>query len=434
MSDIKSLIKYRKNFKQREFILDIFTTCTKTEVDIDENGLGIIKDKDADYYAGKIVANDNINYFVESVSEEGLTLSKINFDLPLSPQDTLVINKEDMSNVSKKVTTSIGNLLINTVLLEDPFEDIFEFINEVRFPINDFEKDIVRKALTNEITVEQMNKYINNLFTIGHFTEPFVPSFTEKSLTVDKKVKQRRDELLEKHKDELDDPVVMSNIESELISLDRETLKDDPSYNYLNPNGKAFDISRKKCLIVGGMMADFEDKEYEFIPKSLDEGWDVSHMDIAMNDIRKGIASRAMETAKGGEETKFLNRVFQDSRIVEDDCGTKRTIKVIPQNDTIDSFLYRYVKTGSKYTLMTDENKSSFIGKEIELPSPMKCQSKNGYCYRCIDQVLKQLETTDLSPSLVAVGSVFLTESMKKMHGVKTKVNDISDLDQFILP
>jgi hypothetical protein len=63
----------------------------------------------------------------------------------------------------------------------------------------------------------------------------------------------------------------------------------------------------------------------------------------------------------------------------------------------------------------------------------MFCKSKGSYCYTCTGYVFKKLSAGHLAMLMIDIGSTFLSASMSSMHGKSVKVNDISDINRFVL-
>lgn len=410
---------------RRDFLLDMFTACKQ-----DEYGSG-------EHYLGQLVRKDGKIFGIDELGEEPslIDFGKVKEGTPLlSFYEYIELEKGDLENVSSKIKTTVGRFLLNYLLLAYPFGDTFEYVNE-DFSIGKIEDRIVRAGFDKTVTVEQIKtRYIPNIYFIGHFTELSVPSYSEKSISTSPKVAQRRKELMKQYKDQLDDPVIMSQIEDELIALDKEYLADDPSMGYFGGKGKWFDICRKKMLLTGGMVEDVnKESGYAFIQDPYDDGWDPDHFPEMVNDIRRGIYNRAVNTAKGGELVDFIRRIFQDSIISEDDCKTKRGLRVYLSPDIIDNYLHRNIITPSGLVKLTDTNKDKYVGKYVNMRCPMYCETKHGYCYTCMGDIMKDREVESLTMLTSKIGSIFMSISMAAMHGTKTKVVDISDVDQFVI-
>ena len=225
----------------RDFLLDILTETTKTTAVINHDKTAT-PESGGFIYTGKLLNIDGKLYGV--TGQEGISSSKgapvavIPLDIPDTPRlcfinNKIVIRPGQIANYKgeEELHTTIGRLLLNYVFLVCPFGDYIEYVNG-EWKIGQIESDhILDGLLSGKIIVDQIKQYSRNLHWLGHFNESAVPSFNERSLTVDPKIIERRDELLHKYKAELaaGDATVMAKIEAELIAMDRASLKGDVS-------------------------------------------------------------------------------------------------------------------------------------------------------------------------------------------------------------
>lgn len=422
----KYLKKHIANFKKRDFLIDIFTVCEHTQYDPDTA------------YIGQIITYDKIICGIDAINEEGVpTLVKLSdkHDVPLcNVYDKIELEPGDLTNISTKTITIIGRMLTNYLLLADPFGDMFPYINDI-FNADKIENEIVQAVLSEKISVSQIkDKYIPNIYFIGHFSEMFVPTYSAKSISSSPEVDKRRAELLEQYADQLDDPLVMLKIEDELIDMDKAYLKGDVSEGYFNANSKAYGISRKKTMVAGGMLEDQYSKSgYTYIKDPYDRKFEKENFAVMCNDIRRGTYHRAINTAKGGEQVEFMRRVFQDSRITADDCKTKRGFTTTLSAFNIDDYMYCYIMTPQGLELLTKDNKSKYVNKTVTLRSPGYCKQHNGYCKICMGKKFTNLDIDSLTMTVAGIGSKFLGMSMRAMHGSKTKLIDIKSLEKYVI-
>ena len=245
---------------------------------------------------------------------------------------------------------------------------------------------------------------------------------------------QERKKFIEEHKNEMHDPLVVNQLEKELLKADREYLGDDPSVYFFDGLGsKSFGVQRKKLfLTVGGIPAfGSETGGLDFIPNSLMEGWTKEAIPSIVSEIRDGSYARGVETAKGGAETKLVMRVFQDTIISEEDCGTKRTIEFDCRQFPAEQFVGRTIRVGNVDVILTLENLDKYArGKIIHLYSPLTCETKNNFCFKCCGQRAKELHNELIGIQTVKITNGFMYKAMKSMHGTalsirKNKLEDI---------
>lgn len=451
--DFKSfLLQFKHKFNLRQFIIKTFLYTETTPVielpstvfenlnklhdlNIQENlrPASVIKSpyKNKMYYLGVLRRNT-----------EGIQFCLLNeyddkkHNSPVKITDTFILNKGEILNFNnnKSITTTAGRFLFNQLVIVEPFGELIDYINE-QLPIKAVEKKIVELIYDNKITSDQFYKYLDNLFFIGHFTELCVPSVSEKSFVTNPKVKEIKKKLLEKYKDKLNDPLVVMEIENELIKLDKEWLKGDKADRFYSALGsKMYNINRKKMhLMVGGIEAFSDDvSKIDFLAYSLSEGWDPKDMPIIANEIRKGSFNRGKETQKGGAQAKDIIRIFQDVLITEDDCKTKIYFDHLVTDINSKDLIGRYIVENGKLVKITKDNINKYINKTVKLRSPMTCKTKNGLCKICVGDRMAKLDHKAVLGMALDLSSAFTTMSLKNMHGTKLTVYEV-DPYKFII-
>lgn len=349
--------------------------------------------------------------------------------------DTFELHPGELPNCNTTVTTTVGRFLLNYLLLVHPFGDLIPYQNDV-FPMEKVEEQIAKGMLDGTIQVSWYKQYVNNLYFIGHFTELCVPTYSRKCLTTDPRIKQVKQELLEKYKDRLNDPNVIMEIENTLIQMDKDYLQGDPSMRFYGPLGdKPFNISRKKMYLTVGGVEEFSKTtgNFVFIPNSLSEGMTAETMPAMANETRKGSFNRGDQTKLGGALTKRITRVLQDLVITEHDCKTTRGLTVDFSRFKISRYLGSYIQDGANWVLLTEENKDKFNGKVCLVRSPMYCEAQQGLCYMCMGEIYAKRDAKHLALDAVDITSTFTTDALKSMHGTKISTYQIEDLNQFVL-
>lgn len=436
----------------RDFLIDIFTDSEKNKAILHDDGY-VTAQAGCWIYEGKFLNIDNTLYVittqfnqpcqVSQIPEERLKFEVKSLNIPAQqllcpPHIPITLQPGIIENHkgTDPLVTTVRLMMLNYTILVDPFGDLVPYINTL-WNIGKIEQTYIFDALrTEKITVEQIKHYSRNLHFIGHFTELGVPSFTEKSMTVDPAIIKRRDELLKEYKTEIEagDPVIMNKIESELIAMDKAQLKGDastPFYDY--SANKSYGIARKSMYLLGGMSEKFGEPGYNFITSSLEEGWKIKDLPAICNQVRAGSYSRAKETAKGGEETKFLIRVFQNTRVIEEDCKTTDYLQVNLTIDLAKNYLYRNVIIDDEIVTLTDDNISSYIGKTVSMRSPQYCHTQNGFCFTCMGELFRTIDMEHLTMAAIGVTSSMVLASLKKAHGTANKMIEIKSLNKYVI-
>lgn len=398
-----------------------------------------LNDSDGKYYVAEITAS--VKDIVEKKSVQVCILSDNPEERLMTEIDTLDLEPGGpVPNVTEKMTTTVGRVIVNQLVYVEPFGTTFPFENKV---LNLGKGDVVSKLndalLANKITVAAYKLSLDRVFYLGHFTELCLPCFSEKCLSTSDEVKKKKQELYKKYEGTLNDPETISKIEDELIALDKEYIKGDVSLRFYTPQGgKAFDLFRKKLYItVGGIEAFSDDSsKYEFLRNSLEDGIRVQDLPIYGNESRKGSYQRGHETRKGGAMTKDVIRAFHDSRISIEDCGTKRGVMIDFNKVPIEKFIGRYILLQNKWTELTkDLAKKLPKSSPYLMRSPLYCQCKEGFCYKCVGKLFAELDVRQLSLTIVDISTTFMLASMKNMHGSKLALYELqpNTLDNLVL-
>lgn len=352
----------------------------------------------------------------------------------LSFYDTMTLKTGMIANhTGVDIETTLGVFILNHNVLVKSFGATIPYING-SWNISKIEDQIAAVAIDGHITASQIHRYIDNVYMLSSYADFCVPALSEKAITSNPKVDALRAKLFAKHKDQLTDVNTMIQIEKELIDLDKDLLKDDSSNGFLI-NDSQFSTERKRMFITMGMIETFGENppSFNFSKNSLNEGWDPNDLNILANDIRKGSYSRGKSTALGGAESKFLGRTFQESKIVANDCGTRRGMTTVITENNKHNFVNRNILVGNKTIELTEETIDSYINKTVQVRSPMYCISKDGYCFACFDTRLKRIGIKLLNVLPINISSAMLSASMKKMHVASTTTFSLSDLNEFVI-
>jgi hypothetical protein len=281
----------------------------------------------------------------------------------------------------------------------------------------------------NKITVKELNVFSQACGQMEGFTQLCVPAATKKSITTNPLIKERINQLKEEYKDSLNDPVTIAKIDAEVEKLDREWIKGDPSERFFLKD-KAFNVSRKKLYgIYGGEAGLNEGGELDFIDKPLAEGIDVTKLPTLANALRSGSYDRGTQTALGGVAVKQFFRIFQNSNIIEKDCGTK--VGVSRKIDSINKsrFIGLYQIVNGKPELITEDNINGLIDKTISIRTPATCKTPlTDYCEICMGEENAK-NKSGLGASASAIGSNFMILFLKSMHGRSLKTSKIDILE-----
>lgn len=343
----------------------------------------------------------------------------------------LTVTPDDAINCKEEVESTYGDLLFNYIALIHPFEDRIPYqvgpikIRKIEAMISERLVDNVEIAgiepKPHEIPVWMYMKFGKCMGALAGYTQLFVPTLTPKSLSTNHAIMKRRGELLEEHKDRLHDPVVVSKIQDELIQMDKDSLKGDPSEGFFISN-KTWGTARKRMFVIHGPEAGFnEGGNAELVVNSLNEGWDTTKLPAMFNSTRAGSFYRGALTALGGEAVKFFMRVFQNTQIGEDDCGSRVGLKRFIDPDRLDYYegLWEITKDGIKQ--LDKEYLKVVSGKYITTRSPNYCKTPHtDYCAKCAGGRLAA-NPYMIGAENTAVASMFMDIMMASAHAKELK-------------
>lgn len=341
--------------------------------------------------------------------------------------EEFVINAGEIENCDKPRTTTYGIALINQICLAYPFGSKIPYVDGEISPSQ--LEALVEKRLVNiedldkkadNVSVDEYLRFCEGTFALAGFSQLCVPSMTPRSLTTDPRIPALRAELIEKYKKQLNDPVIQAKIGNELIAMDKAWLKGDPSEGFYIKS-KSFDVVRKKMFLMQGAEQGF-DVQGELIPASLSEGWEIKNLPAISNALRDGSYSRGALTALGGEATKFNYRIFQNSSISEDDCGSKLGLPYLLTKDNIKSFISNSYVLNGKVIEITDENAGSLLDQTVFVRSPAYCQTEGvNFCATCMGKKLSVMPNA-IGTMAADIGSIFMGLMLKAMHGKSLQV------------
>ena len=355
--------------------------------------------------------------------------------------DNPIFNMSDRFHISDgmianykgpQMLTDVGKFFINYLLFAEPFGDAVPYVNGL-INIKLLDKLVSERLVAGKITKAQFDKMVNNAFWFGEDGTLSIQTLTEKSLGTDPKIIKRKQELLEQYKDKLNDPITVARIEKELVDMDKQYIKGDESEPFFAACGdKSFSEQRKKMYIMFGLMPDFNKKNIgmNLILNNMEEGYAKHDIPALANEIRRGSYGRGADTALGGAQSKFITRAFQDIKITQPDCGTKRGYKLHLTENNASQFYYRYLTDG---TLLTPEKIKECIGKVVLLRSPMYCETKDGICAKCCGKIVEDQKIVNIGMHSLAIAETMIYVAMKAMHVSGVKLYQIKDINRFII-
>lgn len=350
-------------------------------------------------------------------------------------KEPIEVDQTWLSNISKPIATTLGNLLVNAVCINYAFGNKIPYI-EGPISVSNVE-NIVAKALVSnvkegeqedprKIYVHEYIKFVDSLQFVSGLADISVWAATAKTMVPPDGLEEYKKKLLETtYAGKLHDPVEVAKFEKDLLKYDDEFLKDDPSYGVFM-SGKIKNQSRKKMhLTIGSELTLNDAAVAKPIVASLNDGWSKDPEDFTnlMNGLRAGSYSRGVDTIKGGVAAKMMLRAANAYSLKDTDCGSKLGITRVFFKDNINELVGRYIVVNGKPVLIDEEKANNLLGKELQVRSPMYCQLKedNTICRCCAGERLF-IYPNGVSIPLIEKSGIMLNAAMKKMHSSGTKI------------
>ena len=365
------------------------------------------------------------------------------YDYPKIPlfnvKDEIKIPKDFLPNIDRDIVTTIGRLIMNYLLLAYNFNHKIPYINR-KFSISEIE-DIIAKRLTDDVTdpegiyVKEYIQFVDMVTYIKNFNKINSLSVTDKTLLPPPGIKEYREQLIKEYKKKygpnvLEKKNVIAEIEKKLEEYEKEYIKNDPAYGKL-VTGKVAGARKKMYVSYGTGMEFTPSNRAKYIERALIEGWDKNpeKLTVLFNDSRLASYNRGKQTQDGGVVAKITLRAVNDIKILDTDCGTNVTEKVLVTKDNYKKLINRFMIIGNTTIEITEDNIKDYMGKYINLRTPMGCKLEHHYCVRCSTSEMKNYEN-GLSLLVNEVAGAILNESLKAMHksGIESTKLDINDL------
>ncbi len=338
-------------------------------------------------------------------------------------QEEITIEDPISKNI---INTTIGIYLANLICIVLPFKGKIPYINGV-MDVNAI-KDIIAPRLRDNpkpgeieskefIYVYEYKLFIKSLNYMGGLTQISVVAYTEKTLLPAPGIQKYKKELLAANKDNLDDPIVISDIEKKLNEYDQEFLKGDPLMRFRT-------MVRKRLFQMYGAEKGIGDTtKRKLSTNSLDEGWELSSLPDYVNASRAGSFNRGSETQLGGELVKWLLRASSNISVDMDDCGTALGYRrFIGERDYGEIVGLNIISGNNILAIASDEDAKKYIGKTVTVRSPLYCKNPGiNYCKKCLGERLT-LNERGISIAVADLGSTIMLSFMGAMHGKDLQV------------
>lgn len=356
-------------------------------------------------------------------------------DAPFDATDSFVLPKGRYYN-KENVTTTVGRYIFNLVTLTERTGPHIGYIN---FPVNGsgmgkIDTKMSELLMADIISVEDYSNWIDRLQWLGFSISDYVnPPLTTDLLVLPEKVKKRKQELLSKEENikalNNKDIITAGKIEKELLDLSKQELKDLPDMDIYDSGSRgSFGNNYKMTAVSRGVVPSLSNPdEINVSMASLEDGIPPEERYIYADVLTNASYNRAVKTQEGGYEAKKLAAAFQG--IVFDkkgsDCGTRLTVPIMITEGSKKLLTDRYIIEKRRNVLLTSSNIDNYVGKTVELRSPMYCRNPK-YCSKCTGELYHKLGIENVGLIANVIGTSMTTLSMKAFHNSAVKLKEIN--------
>ena len=358
-------------------------------------------------------------------------------EAPFSPRMSVLLTPNVYPYVKEPTKTSLGMLVFNRYVLERT--GIIKHTGYWNTTLNKKGANKLNTTVTellvlDKITAEDLGNFIDSRDAIGFWCCAFLGvSATSGLIRPMADVNKRKDELFEQYKDKLnsDSPVVRlmatNNIEAELMKMVKNNLQNDPGYDLYESGVGDLSYNYKKINVMGGAIYNEQTENFDVIKNSLMEGMTKKDIPACANSVVAGAYPSAVGTAEAGYLSKIILAVLQDAELDADadsDCGTRATIPLTITNSNKQYVLYRNIVVDGKKYLTTLENIDKFVGKTVQLYSPMGCLNDK-ICGKCGGRVFHNLGVTKVGLLTTEITQKLLNLKLKSKHNLSQNASFI---------
>lgn len=398
------------------------------------------------------IIDKNLRDMLLNIQEKDITSSFV-YDLfgeyngvsRCHPYDILVVPPNSYGSTNKKnknsFTTTVGIWIFNKWFIENELFDLFHYIN--KNVDNDLLEDINQQLsfalMEDRITVQVLKNYLMKTQFIMQFVTILAPNFSEAMLTISTIVDKKKEELINKHKKELDagDTLIADQIEKELLKYAQDQLGDDPAWDLFNSGARGSIGNNFKNMFVWRGVTRNPDpdskNEYKVATSNYMDGIKPEEYALYSNSGIEGAYSRGKKTEDGGYLENLATRAYQDIILDEPgtDCHTDKYITVTLDEKNYIRYIYNnIIGPNGKLIELTSENANKYFGKKVKMRMAYLCKNEKP-CAACAGNFYYRLGVKNVGLTLMQVFSIFKNKSMKAFHDSTVKLTEIDTMKAF---
>ena len=383
----------------------------------------------------KHITNKNDIEELIAIKEEDVTLSltmelfgEFNEKARFRPYDTFTVPEDSYGSGNNEFTTTVGLWVFNKFCIEKDFCDILGYINH-QIDGDEWE-DIITKisryVMEDKIDTDCLANLLQKAQKLMPISTPFSPSVSEKILLVSKYIEPKKMELAKKYAKELEagDAVTAEKMKKELLDYALKWLGDDPALDiYYSKARSNFGNHFCNMNIMKGAIRNPDptaEKQFNIALSCYNNGISREEYSLFCNSLAAGPYSRSKKTAIGGYWEKLITSAYQDDILDPpgSDCGTTDYLELTLNKKEINDWFYSYVldpKTNQLVEINSD-NYTQFVDKPIKLRFSGLCESKTGFCNKCMGNLFYRLGVKNIGLIMMMIGSRIKNINMKAFH------------------
>lgn len=353
-------------------------------------------------------------------------------------RDTFKLEAGEYIN-EKEVETTVGSFLFNKIMIEGMLEPIIpngyynEVINKNGFSslIDKISEGLMMERITvNPTLIKWLKQY--EFYGMKACTL-FSPSYSEGLLRRNTTVLKEKDKILKSKKIETTQD--MSELEDKLVDSAKNILADDTGMTLFDSGARgSFDNDYKNMnLMLGPVAVPGSDGKFDMVTSNYIDGLQKEDLVACGNVVVNSAYPKAVGTQAGGYLTKQYYAAYQSIQCDDDgtDCGTTLGLDIVLTEDDVNDYLYQNIMTKKGPVVLTNDNKSQFIGKRVTIRSSMFCKSDK-ICSVCAGRRFYMMKIKNIGLTSGRVSNTLLNASMKNFHNAKVKFDEVNVNDLLI--
>lgn len=393
--------------------------------------------------------NDKERYEILSLKPDDITQKKLvelfaatdKGEAKYDTSDQFELASNAFYNKSTIITT-VGRYIFNMFTLPIAYLKKYGYNNKPMSSKNlgEMETNMTDMILIKELKPEDYIAYMRKGEWLGGATVAYTsPSFDLSTVDNIPEVMTMKENLTREYADKIadGDKNVLSMINDKLVDEAKRIMESDPSkYKTIEwSNAGIYGISknyRKTNIATGLQRKPSNQNDYFYVDSNYADG--LAKKDYANNSNLAiiGGLSRGLDSAESGYSGKkilgAMSTVEVDKNI--EDCGTTHYLETEIPKGYESFYYYRWINNNGTLLMLDPNNIKNFIGKKVQMRSPLFCKSEN-ICKTCAGDFLERIGVDYEGLAAFEIADVLVNSMMKAFHDSSISASHI-DIEKFI--